>query len=230
MSHGASAVKDSKDAMEKGVDVAGNNVDAATTTEHGTKAQHGVAVGVGVGIGIASISGAIGLAITVASVAITTIATTIPGVMSPLGGFPPTTANLETYFDNANVNSGTTTTSGSPSSTINTIQKNCLCSSKCLDASAKVLDFTASQTETAATDKCLTDLNTNTDYYSQCRKVVGMGTHLLGTGSIPSSQLNGDYCNKDSWGCIATAVIFELQCENYPDIQGFANDCCGLIF
>ncbi|KAJ3314642.1 hypothetical protein HDU76_002361 [Blyttiomyces sp. JEL0837] len=138
MSHGASAVKDSKDAMEKGHDVAGNNVDGiAAATDHGTKGQRAVAAGVGVGIGIASVSGAIGLAITIASVAITTIATSVPGVMSPLGGLPPTTANLATHFDisfsgvnnggvdttTLNENNGTNTGNNSPSG-INTIATN----------------------------------------------------------------------------------------------------------
>ncbi|KAJ3275296.1 hypothetical protein HDU76_010635 [Blyttiomyces sp. JEL0837] len=112
MSHGASAAEDSKDAMEKGHDVAGNNVDGiAAASDHGTKGQHAVAAGIGVGIGIASISGAIGVTITIASVAITTIATSVPGVMSPLGGLPPTTANLATHFDPSfsGINNGATT-------------------------------------------------------------------------------------------------------------------------
>ncbi|KAJ3267284.1 hypothetical protein HDU76_011855, partial [Blyttiomyces sp. JEL0837] len=68
MSHGASAVKDSKDALERGYDVAGNTMDAITgTADHGTKGQHAVAAAVGVGIGIASVSAALGVAIPIAS-------------------------------------------------------------------------------------------------------------------------------------------------------------------
>ncbi|KAJ3288618.1 hypothetical protein HDU76_007647 [Blyttiomyces sp. JEL0837] len=220
------AVKDTKDAMEKGYEAAGSNVDGinvvpTTATDHGTKANHGVAAGVG--IGIASLSGTIGLAITIASVAITTLATAIPGGTSLLGILPPTSSHMVTYFGASYTSGGSTNAlTGSPSSTINTIQKNCLRTSQCLAMSQTVLNFTHWHSDSPAVAQCIQDLNTDSDYYSECRKTVGMDTHLQSGGSITRADLNGDCCNKPSFGCVATAVVFELKCENYPDIQGFA--------
>ncbi|KAJ3277504.1 hypothetical protein HDU76_010338, partial [Blyttiomyces sp. JEL0837] len=101
----------------------------------------------------------IGVAITIASVAVTTIATSVPGVISPLGGLPPTTANLAAHFgtsfsvvDNGGVddttlnktngtstgnNSTTTSGVGINTTTTNNIHGalgNCLCTQNCVDA------------------------------------------------------------------------------------------------
>ncbi|KAJ3280449.1 hypothetical protein HDU76_009184, partial [Blyttiomyces sp. JEL0837] len=233
LSHGASAVKDSKDVVENVSGIAGNSVDALTNpNEPGTKPQHAAAAEIGVGIGIASISGVLGVAITIASVAITTIATSIPGVMSPLGGLPPTTANLATHFRVDSTTNKTTTTTNNNNN--GAPPGSCLCTQTCVDAWLAMLDYVNSPVvnrTNASQLKCVAVLE-QTDYWQQCnvkfQSKMGQSVPFFEDKGV--LNMASPYCTDLGFGgCLASYWATTSQCYVYPKAQEFANSCCGLI-
>ncbi|KAJ3317544.1 hypothetical protein HDU76_001144 [Blyttiomyces sp. JEL0837] len=204
----------------------------------------------GTGSSILGTISSIAIAITIGSIAITTITTTIPGGVSPLGILPPTTANIESHypqnqFTNNNNNN-------------NNID-NCLCSDNCINSLRDLSTFVFAIPKSEITDsmfQCIGGVS-NSDYTKQCLTQInslngsvspatnfgtqqrspfvlsntasGIGNDLIANTSTGIPNLDpraSGRCSSTKYGCFVTVVVRTSVCYGYPQSAQAASACC----
>ncbi|KAJ3307515.1 hypothetical protein HDU76_004612 [Blyttiomyces sp. JEL0837] len=165
----------------------------------------------------------IAIAITLGSIAITTVTTTIPGGVSPLGILPPTPENIKSHFPgnqftNSDSNAG------------------CLCSTACLDAMQDVTDY-----ESSFDWPFVTDAQTacsKSQYFKDCYPQAlesrqngdfGYVHNSFVTGRVRNvNTTDGNSCDSTAQNsCYITVLAREASCVGYTKGAQLTMACCA---